>query len=381
MNQKKGIEKKIIYSFYKVSAITAIAAILGLISLIVISNRYAYALKNFGFAQGDIGKAMFEFADLRSSLRAAIGYDDADAIAEVVAQHNEGKVLFQEYFAKIEDTIVSEDGRKTYNAIKSELNTYWALDTQIMELVATTDRELCRQAQEIELNDLAPVYNNIYAQLQELLNVKVDQGNILSVVLITAQVVMAVIVAAVAAKLIQIGQTDKLLRVFVFFRQCGVYGFAALGHKCAGVESSFSGEYGFMYRNVDCRRRYVVGVACHCLERAVYRDRHHREPEFGGKHKCSAFERNHLSVPRPAAFRENDHRHTVLQCLFRFFYSFFYAVYLGVVNKYVSCGLAGTANQRDVFEFLFHQPFEVMVEIAVDGPNVKGTLVVGHKDI
>ncbi len=197
MNQKKGIEKKIIYSFYKVSAITAIAAILGLISLIVISNRYAYALKNFGFAQGDIGKAMFEFADLRSSLRAAIGYDDADAIAEVVAQHNEGKVLFQEYFAKIEDTIVSEDGRKTYNAIKSELNTYWALDTQIMELGATTDRELCRQAQEIALNDLAPVYNNIYAQLQELLNVKVDQGNILSVVLITAQVVMAVIVAAV----------------------------------------------------------------------------------------------------------------------------------------------------------------------------------------
>ena len=61
----------------------------------------------------------------------------------------------------------------------------------------STDRELCRQAQEIALNDLAPVYNNIYAQLQELLDVKVDQGNILSVVLITAQVVMAVIVAAV----------------------------------------------------------------------------------------------------------------------------------------------------------------------------------------
>ena len=91
MNKKESIEKKLTISIFRVATITAAAALIGLIVLIIISNRYSYALTNFGFAQGDIGKAMFEFADIRSSLRAAIGYDDADAIATVVKQHDETK--------------------------------------------------------------------------------------------------------------------------------------------------------------------------------------------------------------------------------------------------------------------------------------------------
>ena len=138
-----NIERKLTVSIFKVSSITAIAAFLGLIALLVISNRYAYALNNYGFAQGDIGKAMFEFADLRSSLRAAIGYDNKDAIETVIQQHKEGKERFEIYFADIEKTIVSKDGRATYNNIKAELEKYWILDTEIMELGATTDRKLC----------------------------------------------------------------------------------------------------------------------------------------------------------------------------------------------------------------------------------------------
>ncbi len=145
MNQQENIEKKLTKSFFKVASITASVAILGLIALVVISNRYSYALKNYGFAQGDIGKAMFEFADVRSSLRAAIGYDEADAITAVVKQHDEHKKAFLENFAKVEETIVSEDGRKTYNEISAALEEYWRLDTEIMNLGATTDRELCKQ--------------------------------------------------------------------------------------------------------------------------------------------------------------------------------------------------------------------------------------------
>lgn len=198
MKKKENIEKKLTSSFFKVAAIAATAAIVGLIALIVMSNRYSYALKNFGFAQGDIGEALFEFADSRSSLRAAIGYDDADAIATVVKQHEEGKVKFAEYFAQIEKTVVSEDGRKTYDEIKAELDHYWELDAQIMELGATTDRELCVQAQEMALGELADDYNSIYTKLENLLNVKVNEGNDLSAMLtIIAAVLIAVIVVMI----------------------------------------------------------------------------------------------------------------------------------------------------------------------------------------
>ncbi len=65
-NQHQTIEKKLTVSIFRVCTITAAAAVLGVIALIVISARFSYALHNFGFAQGDIGKAMFEFADIRS---------------------------------------------------------------------------------------------------------------------------------------------------------------------------------------------------------------------------------------------------------------------------------------------------------------------------
>lgn len=198
-DKKENIEKKLTHSFFRISAITAIAAVLGLIAMLVISYRYSYALENFGFAQGDIGKAMFEFADIRSSLRAAIGYDEQEAIDAVVKQHDEKKIIFDNYFAQVENTIVSEDGRKTYDEITAELEEYWKLDAEIMELGATTDRELCRQAQDMALNELTSAYNSIYGKLEELLNVKVDHGNSLSTKLLVVEWILAFAIVVVIA--------------------------------------------------------------------------------------------------------------------------------------------------------------------------------------
>lgn len=197
MNKKESIEKKLTLSIFKVSALTAIAALLGVIALIVISNRYSYALHNFGFAQGDIGRAMFEFADIRSSLRAAIGYDDQEAIDAVVKQHDEKIAVFNQCLAEVENTIVSSDGRKTYDAIQAELQDYWKLDAEIMELGATTDRALCVQAQELALTKLTTSYDSIYKKLEELLDVKVNEGNRLSGVLTIVGWILVIAVFAV----------------------------------------------------------------------------------------------------------------------------------------------------------------------------------------
>lgn len=203
MNNNENIEKKLTVSIFKISTITAAAALLGVIALIVISSRYSHALQNFGFAQGDIGKAMFEFADIRSSLRAAIGYDNQDAIDAVVKQHDEKKLLFEKYFAEVENTIVSSDGRATYDAIKAELDAYWELDAKILELGSTTDRELCVQAQELALTELTTSYNSIYDKLEELLNVKVHEGNRLAKTLtIVGWILVVAIVALIAVAMV-----------------------------------------------------------------------------------------------------------------------------------------------------------------------------------
>ncbi|KAI4448105.1 hypothetical protein C823_002624 [Eubacterium plexicaudatum ASF492] len=140
---------------------------------------------------------MFEFADVRSSLRATIGYDDPDAIATVQQQHKDAIAAFEVNFAEVENTIVSEAGRQTYDEIKAELEEYWKLDTEIMEIGATTDRELCKEAQEIAINEMAPVYNSIYQKLDDLLEVKVDEGQKLSRTLTILSVVLMLIIVLV----------------------------------------------------------------------------------------------------------------------------------------------------------------------------------------
>ncbi len=197
MFKNERIEKRLTKSFLMVSAITAFAAIIGIITMIVLMVQYTAALENYGFAQGDIGKAMFEFADTRSALRATIGYEDQDAIDIVKQQHEEHKALFENAFKQIEKSIVSKDGRTTYDQIENELVSYWEIDRLIMETGATVDQELCRQAQDMAIDDLAPAYDSIYMQLEELLEVKVSEGDKLSSMLNITSIVLAVLIAVV----------------------------------------------------------------------------------------------------------------------------------------------------------------------------------------
>lgn len=197
MSKKDGIEKRLTKTFLVVSAVTALAAVIGIITMMVLVIQYSDALENYGFAQGDIGKAMFEFSDTRSALRGTIGYEDQAAIDTMEKQHKENKEMFEKAFAQIENTIVSEDGRATYEKIKKELTSYWTLDSKVMDLGATVDQDLCRQAQEIAMNQLGPAYESIYSQMEELLNVKVTEGDKLSKKLNILSIILAVMIAAV----------------------------------------------------------------------------------------------------------------------------------------------------------------------------------------
>ena len=67
------IEKRLISSFRITTLITSVTAIAAILVLLIISNRYTYALQYFGFAQGDIGRAMILFTDIRGDTRAIVG--------------------------------------------------------------------------------------------------------------------------------------------------------------------------------------------------------------------------------------------------------------------------------------------------------------------
>lgn len=197
MLKKMRIQKRLITGFVMAVAITAVAAVVGCVAMIVISNQYAFALTNYGFSQGDIGKTMTVFADARSATRAVIGYVDEKVIEQALLDHDDKKADFEIYFAAVEKTLSTDSERAQYDEIAKEMQEYWSIDEQVLTLGNTTDTEQSRRAQEMAANQLDPIYNEVYGELADLMTVNVDQGNSLDASLSTLATVLLITIVLV----------------------------------------------------------------------------------------------------------------------------------------------------------------------------------------
>lgn len=195
---KYRIKERLAHAFVIASGIPAAAAVVALIVLIVVSQVYKGALHDYGFAQGDVGKAMTYFAETRSTLRGCIGYDDADIIASMREAHDQSVEKFTQSFAELEKTMVSEANKKIYNNISSRLPDYWKLENEIMELGATTNRADCEAAQERAIHELAPLYDEINDELISVMDIKVERGNSTSAAL---SIVSAILIIAIGVSI------------------------------------------------------------------------------------------------------------------------------------------------------------------------------------
>lgn len=98
---KKRLKERISSAIVMVALIVSISGVVGAVSGIVVNNRYNYALKNYGFSQGDIGKMMIMFADTRSYLRAAIGYQDENLVNSCAENYEKKKESCQQYTKEV----------------------------------------------------------------------------------------------------------------------------------------------------------------------------------------------------------------------------------------------------------------------------------------
>ena len=168
------IEKRLKKAFNFVSIIAAIASLVGLIALVVVTENFKEAMNNYALPQGDIALFMNEYAECRSNTRGIIGYEDQDMIDSLVQKYENRKEKTYERLAEIDKTTETSEGRTVYNAIQQKLEEYFAIEAEIIKLGATTDQDLCRQAQEMAINDLAPVYTELDELTLELMDLNIQ---------------------------------------------------------------------------------------------------------------------------------------------------------------------------------------------------------------
>ena len=124
---KYRIKERLVHAFVIATGIPAAVAVAALATLIVVAIVYAGALRDYGFAQGDVGKTMAYFAEARSALRGAIGFDDEAFIANMITVHDENVEKFSQSFADLESVMVSDANKQIYRSISNNLIAYWAL--------------------------------------------------------------------------------------------------------------------------------------------------------------------------------------------------------------------------------------------------------------
>lgn len=213
----KRLRKRISSATIIVALIVSISGIIGLIAMMVMGNRYNYALVNYGFSQGDVGRMMVTFADSRGNLRGCIGYEDTDMISDCYEAYETTKQKCKDYVVVAEDTVASDRERELYDAIVTNMETYWKISDECVELGKNPLNSANRtKAQKMGQTDIAPMYDTIYADMLELLNANTDNGNAteqnllyLAYVLI-ALVVIIIVVALYSANRIGIALAENI---------------------------------------------------------------------------------------------------------------------------------------------------------------------------
>lgn len=199
MFKKFRIQKRLTVSFILVAAVASIAAIVGAIAMFYIASRYDYALTNYGFSQGDIGKAMVVYADAYSNTRAVIGYTDEAIIKTALETHDQKKASCEDYMETIKSTLTSPDEISTYDTALQSMESFWKIESEILELGNTTDEVKSAEAQARAASELTPLYNQTYATLAELMSLNVTTGNELKSSLMVLRMVLLIVIIAVIA--------------------------------------------------------------------------------------------------------------------------------------------------------------------------------------
>lgn len=198
---KKGhdlkIREKLSKSYLQVIFIASISAIVGIGALLIMTRMYNNALTNYGFSQGDIGKAMTAFADARSDLRGAIGYDEEGIIKGLKEDYYVKQDSFNTYLAEIEKSTVTKAGRDAYNQILADLDGYWELSDELIELGATSDEASSKEAQDRAVKELKTMYEAVYNDLENLMDINVQKGDQLESILAVMEIIAVIIMIAV----------------------------------------------------------------------------------------------------------------------------------------------------------------------------------------
>lgn len=175
-----NIRKKLTTGFLIVALIGSIASVISGVILKVSDAMYSDALINYGFSQGDIGKLFARMGVLDGAVHDAISYSDSTYQDNARKDYEDSLPVVEQYFEDVQKTISTSEEQSYLDSARSSWSEYQVLAEELLEAADTSDTKIIAQVQDRVVNELDPVYNEIYNQMDQLMTVTVNHGNELS---------------------------------------------------------------------------------------------------------------------------------------------------------------------------------------------------------
>jgi len=186
-----NIRKKLHNSFIMISLIGIISGLIGLVFIQKTTTDYNYALINYGFSQGDIGKLGIEIEKSNSLVRDTLFLTDSDDQRNAKKSLNESLDKIEELLNTISTSITTNQEKEILNKIKLNLATYKQVRTTVVTKGMANDKET---GLKIFRTDGTTLMNQISDDILLLLQAKIDTCNKLSTNLTILKIISIIII-------------------------------------------------------------------------------------------------------------------------------------------------------------------------------------------
>lgn len=206
------LKKKLLISFIVIVIISNLSGVVGGIFLIKTHSDYKYALVNYGFAQGDVGKLCIEIEHSNSLLRDTLLLNDKEELLKTKESLYNSLDKINSLIDAVNKTITSDEEKEILKKITHNLI---AAKDKRQKLI-TFGLEGKKDEGAILLNsEVAPLMNEITNLTTELLQEKIDTANKLSDNLKVLQIIanISIIVSIFASAALTLFLTKYITKV------------------------------------------------------------------------------------------------------------------------------------------------------------------------
>ena len=103
--KKLGIRGKLIVSYIIIIVLSVIPLSSALFRLHKSANESSNIIVNYGFIQGDIGKAILALSRADSDIHVIVSYEDTKHVIETIEHREKELKIYKEYVAKLKKSI------------------------------------------------------------------------------------------------------------------------------------------------------------------------------------------------------------------------------------------------------------------------------------